>query len=585
MTGSTKDIFYLTDRHTLKSNSNMPSSKGSAPNRGEAHAGQRREAPSVPPGSSAFGGRAKPATGASTTTSGGEQETNRKAPAAESLNEHMNRLAELIANVTEAFTVSIFLLDESAEFLRIVGSHSLSRDFLKDVKIGVGSGLVGWTAENAVRISVCPFERDASTLLYYGSDQDLKSFIAVPILDGEQLLGVIAVDSKKSYAFAKITEKILSDCAQQAASLIKLVTRSASAPKTGTPALLPRITEKLFEFEDESKLLEFVASLPTSLIQRDALVVMTTAEGGVGSGTFYSSSKTDMVGNRLIELVCKHKKVICADRVVLSSPNSDSKQRSFLSIPFHCEGAEAGSLNVLSQPYNAFQAEEIESLEKIAQATGLTLERIRLKERCKANENAPRGMSWKHFAIRARARLSEHGSFAGGRGSRDTLTLLRVSFSGGARLEEFFGTEIAISVSKKVLRLIQQLCRHPSLSCALYDSQVVILAEKSEAEQIRTRILRLLERMRPEDFGIETGSNTADVSNTLGQIIRSSVRIASDETRNGQGDLETLMARTRAQLDASALEMQTNLSQDTQSKNAKLETTTAMREVANAGNW
>jgi GAF domain-containing protein len=580
MTGSTKDIFYLTDRHTIQSQS----SKSQMPTQATSKGHIRAEARASTPNQSQISGRNNGATPGKTVNPDKKKQAGQDVrPNSDNcdLGEHMNRLAELIANVTEAYSVSIFVLDDNAASLSIAGSHSLSRDFLHDVKIGVGSGLVGWTAENAVRISVCPFERDASTLLYYGSDQDLKSFIALPILDEDQVLGVIAVDSKKSYAFAKITEKILSDCAGQAAALIRLIKLSTTVPNVGTQALLPRITEKLFRFEDEGKLLEYVASLPTSVIQRDALVVMTTAEGGVGSGTFYSSSKTDMVGNRLIDLVCKHKKVICADRVVLSAPNNDSKQRSFLSIPFHSEGAEAGSLNVLSQPYKAFQADEIESLEKIAQATGLTLERIRLKERCKASDNTARGLSWKHFAIRARARLAENSNHNVGRSNRGSLTLLRVSFTGGALLEEHFGPEVAIAANKKVLRLIQQLCRHPSLSCALYDSQVVILAEKAEAEQIRTRILRLLERMGAEEFGIES----ANIPANLGQLIRSAVFIASDEAINGRSDLETLMARTRALLDAAKHNDNTILNLDAQTKNAKIDTTSAMKEVANAGNW
>ena len=109
------------------------------------------------------------------------------------------------------------------------GVHTLSRDLIHTAEIPHGRGLVGWTAENKVRISVCPFEHDATTLRYYRSDQDLKSFLAVPILprsggpQQETLLGVIACDSKKNYAFAKITEKILVDCSVQAANIIELV--------------------------------------------------------------------------------------------------------------------------------------------------------------------------------------------------------------------------------------------------------------------------------------------------------------------------------------------------------------------------
>ena len=118
------------------------------------------------------------------------------------LEESLTSLVQLIANITESYSASIFVADTRNRILHSLAFQSLSRDYISNVQIPYGAGLVGWTAENKVRIAVCPFEHDSRTLLYYNTDQSLKSFIAVPILGKNgDLVGVIACDSKKSYAF------------------------------------------------------------------------------------------------------------------------------------------------------------------------------------------------------------------------------------------------------------------------------------------------------------------------------------------------------------------------------------------------
>ena len=129
----------------------------------------------------------------------------------------LDSLARLAANASESFSVGIFLVNPLDDFTskkeRVLvpcGVHTLSRDFVYNAVLPFGRGLVGWVAENSEVISVAPFERDATTLAYYSRDQSLKSFIALPIIGKNgQLIGVLACDSKKSYGYSKITERIL----------------------------------------------------------------------------------------------------------------------------------------------------------------------------------------------------------------------------------------------------------------------------------------------------------------------------------------------------------------------------------------
>ncbi len=478
----------------------------------------------------------------------------------------LRQLSELIANITEAYTIAIFLADREKKVLMVAAAHSLSREFLPEAEVPFGRGLVGWTAENSVRISVSPFEHDSTTLLYYSKNQDLKSFTAVPILDSaKRLLGVIACDSKKNYAFAKITEKVLSDCAVQAANIICL-SESCRAARGGLRSghlgskppgfakewSLPNEIEKLRNIWDEKTLLSRAAELPYELVQRDALVVMTTSEGGIGVGRYYSSSTEARVGHRLLELVCNHKKVLCPERSVHVLPADDQAKRSFLSVPFHVLDREAGSINLLSRPLEAFSAVEIEALEKVAAALGIQLEHIRLRDRFSSVEQAGGTLSWKQFCIKAQARLAE----------RIPLTLIRVALNNLLEVEDFFGIEAATAAASRVMRLASQVARPPSITACVYGSQILMLVETAEAPKIIQRFQRLIERLEAQ----ELSESFPGCSVKIGEILARGMEIVSAGTSKDGSSLQELLSHTKMGLE---------LAKDKQLNEA----------VANVGNW
>lgn len=424
------------------------------------------------------------------------------------LRESLAGVARLVANVTESYTASIFLVSDivsnngaQKRVLSLAAVQSLSRELVLDAQIGFGCGLVGWTAENGVRISVCPFEHDATTLLYYSRDQALKSFIAVPIINGSgTLIGVLSCDSKKSYAFAKITEKILTDCAAQVASLIDL--HQAIKARSQKPFIsedrVAGFLETLRTQRNERALLSAISELPLDIVDRDALVVITTDEGRLTEGrpnahAVHSASNQVRVGHRLLELVCRHKKIICPDRSVQTLAADDSTHRSFLSIPFHVMRREAGSLNLLSRPFEAFSAEEIGALERIAMVVGKELEFLRLRESAASAGDRNGLLTWRRFAQQSASFLED------AKRTKTPLALVRFVFTNLHEIEDYAGAEAASSVLSDVMRLIEQVKRSSSPACYLYGTQAVVLTEASEAERMSMRLHRLLERLAADD--------------------------------------------------------------------------------------
>ena len=99
----------------------------------------------------------------------------------QSLDQNLSLLVRMVANVTEAHTAIIFLRKENSRELELVTAQTLSKDLITEPEISFGEGLIGWCAENQAKVSVSPFKHDATTLMYYSKEQELKSFLAVPI--------------------------------------------------------------------------------------------------------------------------------------------------------------------------------------------------------------------------------------------------------------------------------------------------------------------------------------------------------------------------------------------------------------------
>lgn len=483
------------------------------------------------------------------------------------LEKQLSQLADLIANITESYTTAIFLVEDNST-LQNIAVRTLSRDFVEKSRIPFGSGLVGWTAQHGLRISVCPFEHDAMTLLYYSSEQDLKSFVAVPILsDTGRLLGVIACDSKKTYAFSKIAEKILVDCASQAANLILLheaIDRANIkwAPKEDE---LSGELEKLRQFVDEDLLLSAVADLPSTIISRDALVVITSPVAGICHGRYYTGHSESKANHRLLDTLCKHKKVICADRSVQARTVDDTQKRSFLSVPFRVLGREAGSFNLLSKPDGAFHAAEIEALERIADVVSKQLELIRLRAVHASTKETTSLSSWKVFSSHASALLQE------ARKQRRSLSLFRISLTNLSELEELFGVEAATVAMHGLMRLVDQVKPQNALACYLYGTHILLLLDSTEAATISARLSRLIERISLNGMV----ASPQPGSSAFGARVAERVLLKSAKYPRDGESLAALIAGTLPNSGSRVLNNQHN----------KDEEQFVFEEVAHAGSW
>lgn len=131
----------------------------------------------------------------------------------------INEFIDLISNIMESYTTSLFLADDSdGGELTLYYFHSLSKNIKKDCKVQSGEGIIGWVFREQKSVLASYFDkRDATTLKFYDKDEDIKSLVAIPLPEN---YGVLCVDSKKSYVFTEEREKILRQMSQVLVSII-----------------------------------------------------------------------------------------------------------------------------------------------------------------------------------------------------------------------------------------------------------------------------------------------------------------------------------------------------------------------------
>ena len=154
----------------------------------------------------------------------------------------LKEAVDLLANLTEASTVALFLRDPGGQRLHAVAWHSLARSFRSDDPVEMGEGLVGWVAKHKRPVDVDRYQQKSSATGLYYDDEGIRAFVGMPV--GEW--GVLVVDTKNRQIFGEREKKIIRDFANFMAQLV------AQQETCAREALYGRILDLLYDIENAS---------------------------------------------------------------------------------------------------------------------------------------------------------------------------------------------------------------------------------------------------------------------------------------------------------------------------------------------
>ncbi|MFN0158791.1 MAG: GAF domain-containing protein [Bacteroidota bacterium] len=139
------------------------------------------------------------------------------------LDELLNSAAETIQKSFNYFDVTIFLVDAKTSEAILVAHSGSYVDFLPHgYRQSFKEGVVGWVAHHGERCLINDVTEDARYMAY--EYHSTKSELAVPIMVGEEVVGVLNVEDTKLHAFDETDAIVLETLCDQLGSAIKNAT-------------------------------------------------------------------------------------------------------------------------------------------------------------------------------------------------------------------------------------------------------------------------------------------------------------------------------------------------------------------------
>lgn len=298
-------------------------------------------------------------------------EIGKSVAAQRNLEELLNRATHLISNRFNYYHVGIFLLDPRGEYavLRAANSSGGAKMLAREHKLRVGrEGIVGTAASTGeARIAL-----DVGADAVYFDNPDLPethSEIALPLIAGEEILGVLDVQSMAEQAFADEDIPALQILADQLAIAVQnaRLFRDTQEALTSARRAYGDISQRGWQ----------------TLLQR----IKAPGYIGLSQGEVTKATKA---------LDVSTKNALLRGQFMLS------KDKKSISVPVMSRGQTVGLMR-LDKPSHAepWKNEEIEDIEQLASQVGNALESARLYEEAQRRADTERMTSEIADAIRS----------------------------------------------------------------------------------------------------------------------------------------------------------------------------------------
>lgn len=303
----------------------------------------------------------------------------------------LEQVLRVICDVLNYPNCAILLLDEARGELYIKAALGYSREAVEKLRIPLGQGLTGLVAQT--RQAVCVGDVSKEPRYIKGTGYG-RSEIAVPLMIGDKLIGVLDVESGELNAFGERDLRVLSLFASQAALAIEYARLYEKEKKRSAQlALINEISKKMAEsLEIDELLREVVRSIQSSFNYYHVMVLeVDRARGEVAmraqAGGFARAPDVyrRKLGQGIVGHVAETGCTILANDVTKEPYYLAARPetRSELCVPIKIDGQVWGVINVESRDLNAFDENDVIILETISDQLARAVTNARIYAECK----------------------------------------------------------------------------------------------------------------------------------------------------------------------------------------------------------
>jgi signal transduction histidine kinase len=287
---------------------------------------------------------------------------------------------------------SVVLINPTNGFLEILAAEGLPAN-AAELKLRVGEGITGWVARTGKPARVGDVTKDSR---YVMLRKEVCSELAVPLEVGEEIRGVLNVDSDRTEAFSSEDQELLLALARQAARVIHNTWLYEQV----------RLKARLFEsLVSVSQTINSTLNLDDALsvITREACVLMQAKvcalmlldesrewlelRASFGAGEAYINRPRLSLEESLLGIVVRRKKPLQVENVQVSSryQSVEVARReglvALLGVPLLYGGQAIGTLSIYTGQPASFSNEEIRILSALAELSAIAIQKARLYER------------------------------------------------------------------------------------------------------------------------------------------------------------------------------------------------------------
>lgn len=343
----------------------------------------------------------------------------------------LERIVEQAVQLTGATSGSLVLLNPHTGFLEIEASCGLPPE-ARQLKLRAGEGITGWVVRTGQPALVGDVRQDPR---YIVARPGVRSELAVPLQVGEDVRGLLNVDSEKLHAFTLEDQSLLEELATHAALAIRQTwLYEQHRLKARLFESLVAISQSINSAVSLDEALAAITQQACQLMQARLSSLLLLDDSGRwldlraahGAGPDYIHKPRLSVEDSLVGSVVRRRKVLQVENVQISQRYQHVEVAaregliSLLSAPLNFGPRCLGVLNVYTGHPHVFSNEEIRVLSALAGLSAVAIEKARLYERVVDLEDA----------LRQAEKFSALGLLAGevAHEIRNPLTVIKMLF-------------------------------------------------------------------------------------------------------------------------------------------------------------
>jgi len=321
------------------------------------------------------------------------------------LKELLKRVVDMVMNFTTADSCLVYLYDRKSDELILSASSHPEDKHLGIIKLKIGEGLTGWAAreKKPIVLPAKAYEDKRFKAFTILEEDKYESFLSVPILSKDEIVGVMNLQNRKEYVYPPPQIDLLFTVSRYLGSTIEnALVYNEVVKKAQQLDLLSEISRTIVSDYYLKEILQLIVTMTAKVMdskicsimlldeKKDELVISATQS----LSDDYVNKPNLKVGQSISGKVVLKKKPITVLDVTKEPgfmyPEIARKEgiASLLSVPMMIKERIVGVINSYTKKIHAFNKEEIDILQAVANQAAVAIENTHLSQEIFAAKEA-----------------------------------------------------------------------------------------------------------------------------------------------------------------------------------------------------